>query len=308
MMIHLHWLMSLIATMLSGVQRLAFASMDHQPGFSGIFISLVRDPTGMVIAGCYCLALICALAGWSVRSLIVRPRSAEDGKVGVRWCGPGDLVVVLLIVGIYVWLSLAQAVAMDDERTIEIPDLIVSMVFQGFMLAVVCLVVTTRVTAVMWLGLRWREWKSWFLIAPAAVVLMWLMFGLLDACGFMKWLEALGVDTQQDSVRALRNRNDSGFLWLMRFSAVVVAPVCEEIIFRGYLYAVAKRYCGSFAAALASAMVFAAAHGSLVALLPLALFGILLVWLYEKTGSIWAPIATHGCFNAATVVVLLVQA
>jgi membrane protease YdiL (CAAX protease family) len=33
------------------------------------------------------------------------------------------------------------------------------------------------------------------------------------------------------------------------------------------------------------------------------LFGGLLVLLYEKTGSLWAPVSVHFCFNSATVVV-----
>jgi membrane protease YdiL (CAAX protease family) len=41
----------------------------------------------------------------------------------------------------------------------------------------------------------------------------------------------------------------------------------------------------------------------LSALLPLFLFGLLLVWIYERTGSLWAPIAVHFCFNSATVTV-----
>ena len=52
-------------------------------------------------------------------------------------------------------------------------------------------------------------------------------------------------------------------------------------------------------------MVFAAAHGSLAALLPLFIFGCVLVFIYEKTGSIWAPIAVHFCFNGATVALQL---
>ena len=89
----------------------------------------------------------------------------------------------------------------------------------------------------------------------------------------------------------------------MTFAAVVAAPLCEEVVFRGYLYPVMKKYAGIFAAALCSSLIFAAAHGNLTAMLPLFIFGGILVFLYEKTGSLWAPIAAHFCFNAATVTV-----
>jgi membrane protease YdiL (CAAX protease family) len=68
---------------------------------------------------------------------------------------------------------------------------------------------------------------------------------------------------------------------------------------------VTKRFAGPWVAGVCSALVFAAAHGSLSALLPLFIFGLVLVVIYEKTGSLWAPIAVHFCFNGATVLVQL---
>jgi membrane protease YdiL (CAAX protease family) len=118
----------------------------------------------------------------------------------------------------------------------------------------------------------------------------------------MSWIESLGVETVQDTVKLLQESDDPLILGLMAFAAVVAAPLCEEIVFRGYLYSAAKSFAGPWVAALCSSLVFAAAHGSLAALLPLLVFGVVLVFLYEKTGSIWAPIAAHGCFNGATVI------
>ena len=50
-------------------------------------------------------------------------------------------------------------------------------------------------------------------------------------------------------------------------------------------------------------LLFGAVHGNLLALLPLTILGIALALAYEYTGSLWAPIAIHFCFNAATVVI-----
>ncbi len=273
-----------------------------------IMQDLLVDPSLLVLAYAFSIGFSFALVGLLIRRL--RGTGAEDqrGAVRVGHFKRLDLFGAGWIVAIYAWLSLAQvAVAghMGEVREIAIPDIWVSIGFQGFMAGIV---MAPRVSAVDWLGLRWPRWKAVFFLAPISVVAMWMVFGLLEAGGFMKWLESLGVETMQESVRALQKRDDLGFLVLMRFSAIVVAPICEEIVFRGYLYGVAKRYCGPLAAAMSSALVFSAAHASLVALLPLALFGLLLAWLYERTGSIWAPIAVHACFNAATVVVLMVQA
>ena len=75
------------------------------------------------------------------------------------------------------------------------------------------------------------------------------------------------------------------------------------MIFRGYVFPVAKKFGGSVAAALFSALIFAGAHGNVAALLPLFAFGLLLVAVYEFTGSMWAPIAVHALFNGTTVAI-----
>src|SRR5690606_26392631 len=158
-----------------------------------------------------------------------------------------------------------------------------------------------RIGPVEWLGLRWKSWRWVFLIAPATVVAMWVVFGTLQALGYMEWMESLGVESVQDSVKLLQTATDPMVLILMAVAAVLVAPVSEELVFRGYLYPAAKRFAGKWMAAICTGLVFAAAHGSLVALLPLFIFGVVLAVLYEKTGSIWAPVAVHFCFNGATV-------
>jgi membrane protease YdiL (CAAX protease family) len=163
--------------------------------------------------------------------------------------------------------------------------------------------VVRRVSPVEWLGLRWRAWPWVLVIAPCAVLAMWAVFGGLHYSGYVEWMESLGVETVQDTVRLLQDSEDPLVLGLMAGAAVLAAPLCEEIVFRGYFYPVLKRFAGAWPAAIASSLVFACAHGNLTAALPLFLFGALLVLLYEKTGSLWAPIAVHFCFNGATVVV-----
>jgi len=272
------------------------------------------DPTLWAIAGSFVVALV--LAGGLGMARRKRPGASQTGVanhaglVDVSWFRAIDAIGVAWIVGVYVWLSLAQIVvsnAMDEEPVMGYVDLWVSIGFQCVMASMVIFVMVPRVRASEWLGLRWRCWRSQVVMAPVSVVAMWLLFGVLETVGYMKWLESMGVDAVQDSVRALQQGNDAAFLVLMRFSAIVVAPICEEVIFRGYLYGAAKRYCGPVGAALSTALVFSAAHASLVALLPLALFGLLLAWLYERAGSLWAPIAAHACFNAATVVLVMMR-
>jgi membrane protease YdiL (CAAX protease family) len=134
---------------------------------------------------------------------------------------------------------------------------------------------------------------------------MWTVFAALFELGYMELLQRLGVEHVQDTVALFQDSYDMTVVILMAFTASIVAPVCEEIVFRGYLYPVMKKFSGPWIAALCNAMIFSAAHGSMSALLPLFIFGIALVALYEYTGSIWAPIAAHFLFNSATVFIQL---
>ncbi len=206
-----------------------------------------------------------------------------------------------------VFASLAIAGAKMPEappdKKIVAADLITSIGFQLFLAGATLGVMIWRVRPATWLGLHWKKWPWVLLIAPVTVVSMWAVMAGLQAAGYMKWMESLGGETVQDAVRLLQNSNDPVILGLMGFAAVFVAPVCEEIIFRGYFYPAAKKFAGPWVAAICSALVFAAAHGNLAALLPLFILALVLVVLYEKTGSLWAPIGVHFCFNGATVLI-----
>ncbi len=225
-------------------------------------------------------------------------------KVPTWFFRPMDLAGIGIVVTFYLVLIVASLRMVGDGQAKLDPGALISTIgFQFITAGIVCAAVIPRVRASEWLGLRWTRWPMVFLIAPACVVGMWFFFYSLQVSGFVGWLESLGVDGVQDSVKVLQESNDPLTLWLMAAAAVIAAPLCEEIVFRGYLYGAAKRFTGPWVAGFFSALVFSSVHGSLVALLPLFVFGCLLAYVYEKTGSIWAPIAIHFCFNGATVLV-----
>ncbi|MCK4964736.1 MAG: CPBP family intramembrane metalloprotease, partial [Dehalococcoidia bacterium] len=59
--------------------------------------------------------------------------------------------------------------------------------------------------------------------------------------------------------------------------------------------------------AVFSALIFAMAHLMQPgAFLPIFLLGLLLAWLYMKTGSIWACIITHSVYNSLALVFMLI--
>ncbi len=274
----------------------------------------MENITALSMTACYALALLLfglasARRFLDARRVIGSPPAIPAGKVPVWMYRPIDLLGVLLVVGVFYLLSMGNAMAEKAEGGAEltIEALIFSIGFQFLMMFMVIAAVARRVGIVEWLGLVWEKWPLVFAIAPAAVLSMWALFAGLYEFGYMDLMERLGVEKVQEAVQIFQTEVNPVVLGLMAFAASIVAPLCEEVVFRGYLYPVAKKFAGPSIAAIATALVFSAAHGSLAALLPLFIFGLVLVAMYEWTGSIWAPIGVHALFNGATVAIQLLM-
>ena len=87
--------------------------------------------------------------------------------------------------------------------------------------------------------------------------------------------------------------------------ACLAIPALEETIFRGLLYRGLRRSWTMWPAALGSGVVFAIGHGSWTGALPYLILGVVLAWLYERTGSLLAPAVAHGASNAFNLALLL---
>lgn len=81
-----------------------------------------------------------------------------------------------------------------------------------------------------------------------------------------------------------------------------VAPVVEELTYRGLGVAAVRDSFGPFAAVAVTALAFGLAHGLVVALPVLTIFGLILAWLRLATGSIYPTIALHALFNGVALI------
>lgn len=79
--------------------------------------------------------------------------------------------------------------------------------------------------------------------------------------------------------------------------AVIVAPVAEEILFRGLLLPVISRRLGVFPGIVLVGFVFAALHLFIPAIVPLFFVSLACSFAYIYTGSLSTPIAFHSLFN-----------
>jgi membrane protease YdiL (CAAX protease family) len=108
--------------------------------------------------------------------------------------------------------------------------------------------------------------------------------------------QQFGVDPTQEALSQTAAVPE--LLPIVFLSGVIIAPIAEEIVFRGYLYkAFRDRFKPSYAIVL-SAALFSVIHLELLAAAPLFVIGIVLAYVYEKTGNLMAPITLHVLNNA----------
>ena len=89
--------------------------------------------------------------------------------------------------------------------------------------------------------------------------------------------------------------------------AVMIAPVIEELLFRGFLFRRLKRSLSSESAAWLSAVAFGFIHLNPATFVPITLIGYILARSYETSKSIIVPITLHAIWNLtiSTVMVLI---
>lgn len=95
----------------------------------------------------------------------------------------------------------------------------------------------------------------------------------------------------------------SGGLFMEIVSAVIAAPILEELFFRGMIYKRLRDMINVKAAVVISALFFGAFHGNLVQFVYAFIIGLMLAYVYEKFKTIWAPVIFHIGANLISVLI-----
>lgn len=114
------------------------------------------------------------------------------------------------------------------------------------------------------------------------------------------WGTIVDVDAQDSLPDSLGVDESTAALVAVCVLVTVIAPIAEEILFRGFIYGALRNWRGPWPAALATGVVFGAIHAGgtePVFLVPLAILGFMLCVLRERTGSLLPCIALHALNN-----------
>jgi uncharacterized protein len=152
---------------------------------------------------------------------------------------------------------------------------------------------------------RPRAWHFGLRATPALRTILIVVGVTLAVFAFeLGYVELLGVDEG--------NADDltSGTGWLsavaVSLAVIVVAPVTEEIFFRGFFYRALRNRMRARWAAPLNGLIFGSLHyggvNSVETLPVIMVFGLAVCLVYEYTGSIFACISVHAAFNTLATV------
>lgn len=227
------------------------------------------------------------------------------------WQMPDALALVaVLVVGFLLalvsrelWLTWTEGLNLtQDARLI----LLQSMIFHVLGLIVLRL----------WMARRGLTWRTAFGMSSSklredAIIGIGILLGALPillaaTILFHVLLQLLGYQPSlQDVAFAMADERNPWMRAYFVVLAIGLAPLFEELLFRGVLFpALARRY-GWWASALVTSFSFAVIHGHLPSFVTLFALSLVLSFAYIYTGSIMSPIAIHAVFNGLTTAILL---
>ena len=134
-----------------------------------------------------------------------------------------------------------------------------------------------------------------------------LLFLVVLMTGIIISLFSPQEPSPQPIARLILEIESPGQLWLPLVLAVVLAPLGEEVFFRGFFYPVLRRYLGVAWGIIGSSLFFGLMHLDLFRFIPLVIGSMMLTWLYEKTNSLYTSIIAHGTWNAMMIFILVIS-
>lgn len=154
---------------------------------------------------------------------------------------------------------------------------------------------------------------SGILAAPAGVFLFLAGMPLVWAstlawnylCSLWEKFDIVIDTPPQELVTILRETDSVQLLTVAFILAVFLAPISEELVFRGAIYRFLKGRIHPLAALTGTSLLFAFIHFNIHSFLALFTLGMLLGRSYERTGSIVTPILYHACFNLTTMLIVI---
>jgi len=251
------------------------------------------------------------LAGLAIYTTLIRQISVRIAAPPVD-AGPGapppmrtfGLAEACVALGLISFLMLNIIASFERTSPVQLNsrDLIANLLLSLFVVLLIAVVLKLRGLDIDALGGFSKS--SFKRSVSTAVVLLLAATPLIAVAEGLTQTLFGGESSKQEIVDLFNNSQSMGQRVTIIVLAVIIAPICEEFIFRFFIYGVLRRYFGVTVGLFFNALLFAAAHTHLPSAAPLFVLGACFTLAYEWSGSIIVSMAMHALFNSAQLIFL----
>jgi len=221
------------------------------------------------------------------------------------WVLAGLLAAQLVVTGA-LWALRALHIQIDGINQNIFMTIVAVLIY------IICLVFVIGIPWLIWrsrvrlsdIGLnRLPTWTD-ILMAPAGMIIYFVIsaFLMFLATSWLPWFDVSQAQDTGFSQLGQRYEYILAFLTL-----VIIAPIAEEILFRGYLLGKISKYMPVWLAILITSVLFGFVHGAWNLAIDTFALSVVLCLLRISTKSLWAPILLHTMKNSLAFYILFIN-
>jgi uncharacterized protein len=216
--------------------------------------------------------------------------------------GGTSLLGILVVIGLGL-VGVTPAQLQKSPSLWSIITVVLQIVLDLILLGYLAVQMRVRFEAPFWRTIGWRplETRS----APRALVYLGLIFGGISMAFLVGWAGTFFVPKRALPLQTMLQQDQRAAI-LFTLAAVLVAPVVEETLFRGYLYPVVARSFGMVPGVILTGTIFGLLHsrqlwGGWWQIFLLVVVGIVLTLVRAVTRTVWTSYVVHTSYNSMQV-------
>lgn len=138
-------------------------------------------------------------------------------------------------------------------------------------------------------------------------LLLIILLGIALSHGLNLLISLFNTGTLAESYAEAETALYSDSIWMVIIRTVIIAPIMEELLFRGLMFRRIKEYTGFIAGALISSAVFAVYHLNLIQGIYAFIMGFVFCLIYNRFDHILVPIIMHAAANIFSVIIYYIN-
>ncbi len=221
------------------------------------------------------------------------------------WIATSFLLANAIVIAIFWLLNFFNATALLVNEAL-LATVVAGVIYSLTLVIAIGVPYVTRGSVASREELGLTRLPSWMdiLLTPAAMIVYLIASASLVLATSSLFPQINLTETQDVGF----NNISAQWQYILAFATlVIIAPVAEEVVMRGYLYGKLKKYIPLWAAVLVTSALFGIAHGQWNVAIDTFALGIVLCLLREVSGNIWAGILLHMLKNGVAFYFLFVN-